>query len=193
MTVFSPDVPEEELAGAMDRVSGYVTAATGAIVDVSRDSPWGRRRLAYPIRHGGRDVRDGFFVLYHLQVEPHRVTDIERDLKIDDRVIRYLLTVYTPRPVTAPVEGAADGAAEAAPAEEAAAGAATPAAQAEAAAPAAASTEAVEAVASDSGVEETDAGTEPASTGVEPTDAEGETPAADDFTDGESAGEPEEA
>ncbi|MEA2522995.1 MAG: small subunit ribosomal protein [Thermomicrobiales bacterium] len=99
MTVFSPDVPEDEIQGTIDRVVGYITTATGAMVDVNRDSPWGRRRLAYPIRHASRDVRDGFYTLYHFQVAPHRVEDIERELKLNDRVIRYLLTLYTPRPV----------------------------------------------------------------------------------------------
>jgi small subunit ribosomal protein S6 len=99
MTVFSPDVPEDEIQGTIDRVVGYITTATGAMVDVNRDSPWGRRRLAYPIRHASRDVRDGFYTLYHFQIAPHRVEDIERELKLNDRVIRYLLTLYTPRPV----------------------------------------------------------------------------------------------
>lgn len=99
MTVFSPDVPEDEIQGTIDRVVGYITTATGEMVDVNRDSPWGRRRLAYPIRHASRDVRDGFYTLYHFQIAPHRVEDIERELKLNDRVIRYLLTLYTPRPV----------------------------------------------------------------------------------------------
>ena len=107
MTVFSPDVPEDEIQGTIDRVVGYITTVTGAMVGINRDSPWGRRRLAYPIRHAGRDVRDGFYTLYHFQVAPHRIEDIERELKLNDRVIRYLLTHYTPRPVEeqAPADG----------------------------------------------------------------------------------------
>jgi small subunit ribosomal protein S6 len=99
MTVFSPDVPEDEIQGTIDRVIGYITTATGEVVNVNRDSPWGRRRLAYAIRHASRDVRDGFYTLYHFSVAPDRVEDIERELRLNDRVMRYLVTQYTPRPV----------------------------------------------------------------------------------------------
>ncbi len=111
MTVFSPDIPEEEIQATIDRVVGYITTATGEMVDVSRDSPWGRRRLAYPIRHASRDVRDGFYTLYHFLVAPHRVLDIEREIKLNDRIMRYLVTQHTPKPVdeTAPAEGTTEG------------------------------------------------------------------------------------
>jgi small subunit ribosomal protein S6 len=102
MTVFAPDVPEEEIQVTIDRVVGYITTATGEVTDVNRDSPWGRRRLAYPIRHQSRDVRDGFYTLYHFNVVPNRVEEIERELKLNDRVIRYLVTQYSPKPVEEP-------------------------------------------------------------------------------------------
>ncbi len=99
MTVLSPDVPEDDITGILDAISGYVTDAGGTVQEVLRDSPWGRRRLAYPIRHAGQDVRDGFYTLYHLQLAPNRVADVERDLKLNTQVIRYLVTHYTPKPI----------------------------------------------------------------------------------------------
>ncbi len=134
MTIVAPDVSEEELTGVLNQVVSYVTNAGGTLIDMTRESPWGRRRLAYPIRHGGRDVRDGFYTLYHFRIDPSRVIEVERDLKLNERVIRYLLVTYTPK--------ATEGVAEAAPAAEAVApspepgaeSAAEPAAQAETAA-----------------------------------------------------------
>jgi small subunit ribosomal protein S6 len=107
MTVFAPDIPEEEIQTTIDRVVGYITTASGEVTEVNRDSPWGRRRLAYPIRHASRDVRDGFYTLYHFLVAPHRVDEIEREIKLNDRIMRHMVTQYTPRPVeeTAPAEG----------------------------------------------------------------------------------------
>jgi len=106
MTIFSPDVAEDEIQATIDRVVGYITGASGEHVDVNRDSPWGRRRLSYAIRHASRDVRDGFYTLYHFEIRPHRVIDIEREIKLNDRIMRYLLTQYTPKPIdeTAPAE-----------------------------------------------------------------------------------------
>jgi ribosomal protein S6 len=97
MIVISPDVPEEELQGLLDRTTGYITDPGGTVVAINRDSPWGRRRLSYAMRHDGRDIRDGFYTLYQFQIEPHKVEDIERELKLTDRIMRYLLTQYTPR------------------------------------------------------------------------------------------------
>ncbi len=99
MTVLSPDVPEDDITGILDAISGYVTDAGGTVQEVLRDSPWGRRRLAYAIRHAGRDVRDGFYTLYHLELSPNRVADVERELKLNTLVIRYLFTHYTPKPI----------------------------------------------------------------------------------------------
>lgn len=130
MTVLSPDVPEDDISGVLDAISGYVTDAGGSVQAVLRDSPWGRRRLAYPIRHAGRDVRDGYYTLYQLELAPSRVTDVERDLKLNTQVIRYLMTHHTPAPIDPRAEMDAE-----IDAEEAAA-AAYAAAQAASAAPA---------------------------------------------------------
>ncbi len=99
MTIIHPEVPEDELGAAMDRVAGYVTDAGGTVNEVLRDSPWGRRRLAYPIRHNSRDVRDGFYTVYHFDLAPAKIDDVERELKLNTQVIRYLITTWAPKPL----------------------------------------------------------------------------------------------
>jgi small subunit ribosomal protein S6 len=101
MTIFSPDVAEDEIQATIEAVLGYITSASGEEVTFNRDSPWGRRRLAYAIRYNSRDVRDGFYTLFHFSVAPHRISDIEREIKLNDRIMRYLLTLHTPVPVEA--------------------------------------------------------------------------------------------
>jgi len=93
MTILAPDVPEDELAPSLDAIGAYITTAGGEIVHISRESPWGRRRLAYSIRYAGRDVRDGFYTLWYFDAEPQAIATIERELRLNDRVIRYLTTV----------------------------------------------------------------------------------------------------
>jgi small subunit ribosomal protein S6 len=100
MTIISPDVAEDELSAMIDRVGGYITTAGGTISETLRESPWGRRRLAYAVRHAGRDVRDGFYTVYHFEAQPGAITDIERELRITDQVMRFLVTHYVPQPVT---------------------------------------------------------------------------------------------
>jgi len=97
MAILLPDLADEDLTGTIDRVSGYITAVTGSIKETLTDSPWGRRRLAYSIRFNSQDYRDGIYVIWHFDLEPSRMTEIERELKLDTRVIRYLVVHDDPK------------------------------------------------------------------------------------------------
>lgn len=97
MAVFLPELADEDLTVQLDRAGGYITSVGGTIKEVLTDSPWGRRRLAYPIRFNGEDFRDGYYAVYHFDLEPSAMTDVERELKLDTRVMRYLLVHDDPK------------------------------------------------------------------------------------------------
>jgi small subunit ribosomal protein S6 len=106
MVVFHPELSEEDLAAESAKVEGHITGVDGTMRLVNREAPWGRRRLAYPIRHGSRDVRDGVYVLYYFTSESGKLTDVEREIKLQDRILRYLLTQQSaPIMEPAPAEG----------------------------------------------------------------------------------------
>ncbi|MGH2533909.1 MAG: 30S ribosomal protein S6 [Thermomicrobiales bacterium] len=109
MTILTPEVPEEELPGSIDRIASYITEAGGAVNETLRDSPWGRRRLAYPIRHSGRDVRDGYYTVFHFELDPAKIDDVERELRLNDRVIRHLMTHFTPVPIDESTDAESSG------------------------------------------------------------------------------------
>ena len=92
MIVVSPTVGEEGLPAVIERVSGYVTDKGGAIESESHENPWGRRRLAYPIQNH----QDAFYVLYYFTVEPRFIDELERDIRLDDLIIRHLIVRYDP-------------------------------------------------------------------------------------------------
>lgn len=122
MTILAPDVPEDELTPAIDTIASYITRFDGTITTFMRDSPWGRRRLSYPIRYQSRDVRDGFYVLWYFEAEPEAIAEIDRELRLNDLIIRHLTIAldkpFVPAP-PAPVEAPAEGeAASAVPATE---------------------------------------------------------------------------
>jgi ribosomal protein S6 len=134
MTILHPEVAEEALPTELERITGFIIAAGGELIETLQDSPWGRRRLAYPIRSGGRDVRDGYYTVWHFTLGPDRVTDLERELKLDTQLIRYLVVNWEPKPIDPKELEAAEIAAEdAAAAAYAAAQAASAAAEVEAA------------------------------------------------------------
>src|SRR5215212_6157405 len=154
MTILHPDVAEESLQGELDRISGFITAAGGELFETLQDSPWGRRRLAYPIRSGGRDVRDGYYTVWRFTLGPTRVEDLERELKLDTQLIRYIVLSWEPTPIDPKAVEAAEIAAEdAAAAAYAAAQAAAAAAEDDAADQAAAATAEPEADEASSAIE----------------------------------------
>jgi ribosomal protein S6 len=112
MTILHPDVAEESLPGELERISGFIAAAGGEIFETLQDSPWGRRRLAYPIRSGGRDVRDGYYTVWRFTLGPTRINDLERELKLDTQLIRYIVLSWEPVPIDPKAVEAAEIAAE---------------------------------------------------------------------------------
>lgn len=104
------------MPGELERITGYITGGGGEVAELVTTSPWGRRRLAYPIR----DYRDGFYALYTFSTEPERIDELERDLRLNNQVLRSLVTSYTaPKPKKVKPGKEGDQAAEGTTADEA--------------------------------------------------------------------------
>lgn len=116
MAIFTPELADEDLTNQIQKITSHITAATGAIKETLTDSPWGRRRLAYSIRHNSQDYRDGYYIVFHFDLQPSRMTEIERELKLDVNVMRYLLVHDDPKAGEKNTDQASDpdGAADAA-------------------------------------------------------------------------------
>lgn len=86
MCVFQPDLDENALNGMIEKVKGWVTESGGSVEKVDI---WGRRKLAYPIRK----KMEGQYVLFNLTLLPKATADLERNLRYQEAVMRYLLTL----------------------------------------------------------------------------------------------------
>jgi len=119
--VINPESGEDQARGVVDRINNLVTANGG---QVFRVLAWGRRRLAYPIEHH----RDGLYFWFDMQLPPETVAEVERQLHVNEAIIRHLITARDARIVaqerTRAEEAEARAAAQAAEAEERAAAAA---------------------------------------------------------------------
>lgn len=99
---------DEEITNALNRVRQSITAAGGEVTDVDQSAPWGRRKFAYPIREyaegeaSRRPFNEGFYVLCHFSLPTTQIPTIERALKLNDSVLRYLLTLVDVRGQSAP-------------------------------------------------------------------------------------------
>lgn len=90
--IINPEVGDEQARAVVDRVQQIIAANSGQVVRVNA---WGRRRLAYPIEHH----RDGLYFFYDLILEPQSVAEIERDLRVNEDIVRHLLKLRDPRVV----------------------------------------------------------------------------------------------
>ena len=115
--IVRPDLDEEKLAEAVGSVDRLIGNLGGSTV---KTDVWGRRRLAYEVRH----LREGQYVLTDFQIDPVRVPEMEATLKISDSVFRHLI-VRKPekkaKRAAATEEAAATGEADATEQEEPAA------------------------------------------------------------------------
>jgi small subunit ribosomal protein S6 len=94
---------EDEIANTINRVRQSIAGAGGEVTDVDQSPPWGRRKFAYPIREyaegeaSRRPFNEGIYVLCHFNLASTRIPEVERALKLNDSVLRYLLTLVDPR------------------------------------------------------------------------------------------------
>jgi small subunit ribosomal protein S6 len=82
--IVRPELDEEQLQGAIATVNKLIESLSGA---TQKTDVWGRRRLAYEVRH----LREGQYVLTDFQLDPARVPELEATLKISDTVFRHLV------------------------------------------------------------------------------------------------------
>ena len=84
--VFDSTLEDAAITDRLNRFHGLLNVAQG---DVSSNH-WGRRQLAYPIKRR----ESGYYVVAKFGVDSTVLPEYERAIKLDDGVLRYLLTIY---------------------------------------------------------------------------------------------------
>jgi small subunit ribosomal protein S6 len=84
IVIISPEVPEEEVPTNIDKIGEFITSKGGSITQVDR---WGKRRLAYPIKH----FKEGNYVLTKFKIEPAMTAELEVNLRISEKILRHML------------------------------------------------------------------------------------------------------
>ncbi len=82
--IVAPVVEDENIQDVVDKVSGWIQTDGG---EVTKVDVWGQRQLAYPIQ----DFTEGTYFLLNAQMKPGALDELERNLKLDTSIIRYLL------------------------------------------------------------------------------------------------------
>ena len=83
--ILDPTLEDAAITEKLERFHGLLETSDDIAVD-----HWGRRQLAYPI--GTRE--NGYYVVARFQAEPRTLPEYERALKLDDGIVRYLVTLH---------------------------------------------------------------------------------------------------
>ena len=83
--IFDSTLEDAAIQEKLNRFNGLLNA-TGEITV----NHWGRRQLAYPI--GRRE--NGYYVIARFETEPTALPEYERALRLDEGVVRYLITLH---------------------------------------------------------------------------------------------------
>ena len=83
--VLRTDIEEQAIHDAVEKFNALIAENGGT---VSKCDEWGKRRLAYPIDY----KNEGYYVLLEIDAPADLPAELERNFKINDSVIRYLVT-----------------------------------------------------------------------------------------------------
>ena len=82
--IIKPDVEEEARTAIVERYSGLITNSGGTVGKVD---DWGKKQLAYEIE----DYTEGHYIFMEFSSEPEFPKELERNFKINEDIIRYLV------------------------------------------------------------------------------------------------------
>ena len=87
MYVIDPALEDSARAELISRFSDLVVKNGG---EVDRVDEWGKRRLAYAIQY----KTEGYYVLMYIKAPADLPREIERNMQINDNILRYLTVKY---------------------------------------------------------------------------------------------------
>ncbi len=83
IAIVKSDLAEDDLTAIIERSQTIITDRKGVIAKVDK---WGKRRLAYEINK----QKDGYYFLIDFAGNGPIVAEIERNFKIDDRILKFM-------------------------------------------------------------------------------------------------------
>ncbi|MFH1068901.1 MAG: 30S ribosomal protein S6 [Candidatus Glassbacteria bacterium] len=89
--LLAPTIEEAEIDNGFESVL-EILKAQGAEIIAEESINWGKKKLAYPVAK----KENAWYRVYRFNCSPTTISEIERRLRIDERVLRSLLVLYDP-------------------------------------------------------------------------------------------------
>jgi small subunit ribosomal protein S6 len=90
------DLDDDKVQDIIKRVNTLIEKAGGS---VERTNIWGKRKLAYEVKH----QKEGAYVLQDFQIGPDHIPELEAALKITEEVLRHLIVRKPEKTAPTPV------------------------------------------------------------------------------------------
>lgn len=84
--IIHPELDETAFKEMLDRIQDWIKNAGGKVQKVDI---WGKKKLAYEIRK----QTEGQYVFLQTEMPPTFCSELERNLRLQESVMRYMLTV----------------------------------------------------------------------------------------------------
>jgi len=86
MTIIKPNMDTEDVNKIVEKFEDSIKAFGGKVLSTDKI---GRKKLSYDIQK----FKDGFFVVYKLEIDEAKVAELKRQIKLNDNIIRFMLLI----------------------------------------------------------------------------------------------------
>jgi small subunit ribosomal protein S6 len=86
MIILNPSLTDETSKQHNEKIQSFIKDNGGEMV---KTDEWGKKKLAYEIL----DFDEGIYFINYFSFDPLKITDYEREMKLDENVIRYNILV----------------------------------------------------------------------------------------------------
>lgn len=85
--VLKPDLDEKMVDGQIEKVKEFIEKNGGKVITLEK---WGKKKLAYIVKKN----RFGIYVFIHFESEPALISNLQRNYKLNEDIIRYMTVLY---------------------------------------------------------------------------------------------------
>jgi len=92
--IFDPKLTEEKTKKVLAKIADWIKPK-GKVV---KQGDWGKKRLAYPMKshHDGKMFQEANFVQIDFEADVDAIAVVDKNLKLEDKVIRFLIVKKEP-------------------------------------------------------------------------------------------------
>jgi small subunit ribosomal protein S6 len=83
MFIVHPEADSDGVTAVSEQIATWIGAQGG---EVTQTNVWGRRKLAYALDK----QNEGSYVLMHLRLAGTALAEVERNIRLDEKVLRYM-------------------------------------------------------------------------------------------------------